>query len=346
MKVMQIMAGAALGGAETYFCELVIALHQAGLTQVAVTRPGTDRAERLIAAGVELVEYGFPALPAFFGRLSLRRIIARHRPELIQAWQGRAASLLPAPGTGTPPSIGWFGGYYDLRRYSRCRHFVGVTRDIARHIVSSGAQPTRVHVIHTFALLDDAPAVSRDTFTTPWDAPLLLALARLHPKKGIDTLLRAIAMLPGMYLWIAGTGPMENELFRLAASLDVTDRVRFLGWRTDRAALLRAADIVVVPSRYEPFGNVMVEAWQTGKPLIAAAAAGPAAYVEDGRNGLLVAIDDPQALAMAIRRLTADEGLRARLVEGGKRSFESTFTKTRIVDAYQLLYRTVAEARR
>ena len=76
--------------------------------------------------------------------------------------------------------------------------------------------------------------------------------------------------------------------------------MRFLGWRDDRAALLAAADVCVMPSRYEPFGTVMAEAWSAGTPLIVAAAQGPRAYVKDGENGLMVPIDDAAALAAAI----------------------------------------------
>ena len=76
--------------------------------------------------------------------------------------------------------------------------------------------------------------------------------------------------------------------------------MRFLGWRTDRGALLRAADICVLPSRWEPFGTVMLEAWAAGTPLVAAASQGPAALIEDGGNGLLVPVDDVAALAAAV----------------------------------------------
>jgi len=342
MKVMQVMAGAPLGGAETFYADLVLALHEAGLDQVAVTRAETERARLLTAAGVPFLPY--PRAPfGAWGRLAMSQMIARHKPDLVQVWQGRAASHLPH---GSAVGIGWFGGYYDLARYGNCAHFVAVTRDIRRHIVELGAAAERTHVIHTFALLDQAPAASRAALDTPEDAPLLLVLARLHKKKGIDTLLHALALVHGAWLWVAGEGELRAELERLAARLGVTERVRFLGWRADRGALLRAADLLALPSRYEPFGTVMVEAWQTDRPLVAAASAGPVAYVQDGKNGLLVPIDDPSALAVAIRRLIEDKVLRQTLVEGGRRSYQAEFTKERIVAAYLELYRKLAEARR
>lgn len=341
MKVMQIMAGAPQGGAETFYADLVVALHEAGIEQVAVTRTDTDRAERVRAAGVPF--HSFPAAPfPAWGRYALGRLVRRHKPDVIQVWQGRAASHLERTSI---PAIGWFGGYYDLRRYPNCDHFVGVTRDIRRHIVESGCAEDRAHTIHTFALLDDGPAEQRAAWGTPDGVPLILVLARLHQKKGIDTLLRALALVHGAHLWIAGDGELRPELERLASKLGVDDRVRFLGWRNDRGALLRAADILALPSRYEPFGTVMVEAWQTDVPLVAAAAAGPSAYVKDGKNGLLVPIDDPSALALALSGAIEDKMLRVVLIAGGRETYHEEFTKTKIVDAYRSLYQKLVDAR-
>jgi glycosyltransferase involved in cell wall biosynthesis len=339
---MQIMAGAPHGGAETFYADLVLALHESGLEQVAVTRRDTDRAERLRQAGVPLVGYPRAPFPAW-GRMAVGGLIRRHKPDVIQVWQGRAASHLPHTAV---PAIGWFGGYYDIARYGNCDQFVAVTRDIRRHVIESGCPEDQAHAIHTFALLDDAPAAPRAAWGTPDNVAVILVLARLHEKKGIDTLLRALALTNGTWLWIAGDGELRPELERLAGKLGVADRVRFLGWRTDRAALLRAADLLALPSRYEPFGTVMIEAWQTGVPLIACAAVGPAAYVQDGRNGLLVPIDDSSALAVAIRRAVEDKALRATLIAGGRASYEADFTKAKIVAAYTELYQKVADRRR
>ncbi len=144
--------------------------------------------------------------------------------------------------------------------------------------------------------------------------------------------------LPQAYLWIAGEGPLRRELEALALELELSARVRFLGWRNDRAALLAAADLCVFPSRYEPFGTVMVDAWAAGVPLVAAAAAGPKAYVEDGVNGLLVPIDDVDALARAVARVQAEPGLAERLVAGGRATYEASFTKAAFLRQASALY--------
>jgi glycosyltransferase involved in cell wall biosynthesis len=193
-------------------------------------------------------------------------------------------------------------------------------------------------VLHTYARWQDDDPTPRASLATPEDAPLILALARLHWKKGLDTLIDALKDVPGAYVWIAGSGPLEAELRTQAERLGLAERVRFLGWRDDRFALLAACDVVAFPSRYEPFGTVVVEAWAAGKPLVTADAAGPAATVAHEENALLVPKDDAPALAAALRRVIEDADLAAQLVENGRRVYETEFTKTAFVRAALSLY--------
>ena len=145
-------------------------------------------------------------------------------------------------------------------------------------------------------------------------------MGRLHENKAHDVSLQALAQLPDAWLWIAGVGPLEAKLKGMAEALGVADRVRFLGWRTDASALYRTADVCVFPSRYEPLGNVVIQAWAHGLPVVAAESQGPKALIRDGEDGLLVPVDDADALAAGVRRLLAEPMLRARLAAAGARA--------------------------
>ena len=337
-RVLHLLAGGEAGGAETYCTETLVALAAAGVEQRIVTRPHPAREAQLRAAGIKVITAPFGGWLDWRTKQAIRQAVRDFQPEIVQAWMGRAASFLPR---SQAVNIGWFGGYYDLKRFRRADHFVGCTHDIARSIRDKGMAATRVHTIHTFADLDQLPPVERASLATPEGVPLLLFLGRLHEKKGIDIALEALANLPYCWLWIAGEGPLRAELEALAVTLGVAGRVRWLGWRTDRGALLRAADLLLVPSRYEPFGTIMVEAWATGTPLVAAAAAGPAAYVRNGENGLLVPVDDSAALAAAVQRVLTDDALRRRLIEGGTETYETDFTIEKIVSSWLQLYRAI-----
>ncbi len=341
LRVMQVMAGAREGGAETFFLSLVLALHRAGLDQLVVIRRNLARAMALRQGGVEPVELPFGRWFDFHTVPGLRRQVRIYQPHVVMTWMNRASGAFPR---GDFLRLARLGGYYDLKHYRRCDHLIGITPGLVEHVVSHGWPRARAHYLPNFAAVGEASPVARERLDTPAEAPLLLALGRLHQAKAIDVLLQALTLETRPYLWLAGDGPLRAELQALARKLGVAERVRFLGWRDDRDALFGAADICVFPSRYEPHGTVTMEAWGQRRPLVAAAAAGPAAYVHDGEDGLLVPTDDAPALAAAIGRVIDEPRLAARLVEGGWRRYQDEYTEEACVARYlQLFQRLLAE---
>lgn len=343
MRVMQVLAGAKQGGAETYFIDLVTALHRAGIEQKVVIRRHSMRRDQLRAAGLDPVELSFGNFLDFDTRRRLHDEIEAFRPDVVQTWMKRATAACPR---GDFIHVGWFGGYYNMKYYQRCDHLVAVTRDIVRHITESGWPSARAHYLPTFA--SDAPAspLPRRDFNTPEGAPLILALGRLDPVKGFDVLLRALAEVPDAYLWLAGEGRLKEKLKAETEALGLSPRVRFLGWRNDRGALFSTCDICVMPSRHEPFGTVMIEAWAYSKPLIVAAAQGPRGLIRDGENGVMVPLDDAPALAGAINRLLKSPDLMRRIAAAGRRAYEADFTEARVVERYVAFYESAVHERR
>lgn len=346
MRVLHVMAGAKEGGAENIMLEGVMALADAGVAQAVVTRE--DNAFRLKSfrdKGIPVATASFNKLWPFPTQAAIAKMIRAFKPDVAEYWMGRAGEFAPA--SFRSRSIGWYGGYYKLERFKNCEWHVGLTKDLLRHIREQGVPENRSVIIHTYADFQGVAPADRAALNTPADAPVALALARLHEKKGLDTLLDATAKVPGLYVWIAGDGPIEAELKAHCTRLGLDDRVRFLGWRNDRGALLAACTFVAFPSRYEPFGTVTVDAWAASKPLVAADAVGPAAYVIDGANGLLIPKNNPDALATAMRRVIEEPGLAAKLVAGGRASYEATFTRAAFVrDSLAFYERVVAEAKR
>ena len=192
-----------------------------------------------------------------------------------------------------------------------------------------------MHYLPNFAEIAPAPPVPRASLDTPADAPLAIALGRLHPNKGFDVLLEAVAKVPGLYLWLAGEGALRAALRRQAASLGIEDRVRLLGWRQDVGALLAAADMLVCSSRREPLGNTIIEAWAARKPVVACAAAGPAELIDQDKTGLLVPVDDVTALGEAMRALVQDKARAQALAEAGYAVFDAQFSEPRVVARYR-----------
>lgn len=158
----------------------------------------------------------------------------------------------------------------------------------------------------------------------------VLCIGRLEEQKNQTVLIRAVALVNNVELFLVGDGNLREKLQRLTADLNITDRVHFLGNRADVAELIKMSDIYVQPSLWEGFGIATLEAMASGLPIIASNVTGLRDVVADA--GLLVASDDVQQLANAIKRLANDEQLRSELssrgIERAKRfSLMETFNK-------------------
>lgn len=338
-RVLQVMAGAAEGGAEAFFVRLVAALARAGVDQRAAIRRNPKRAAALTAAGVPTVELSFGGWFDFTTKPALRRILAAEKPDIAMTWMSRATSMLPRSAV---VHVARLGGYYDAKHYAHCDHLVANTRDIAAYLARAGFPESRIHYLPNFIDAAAAAPVPRASLTTPEGAPLVLAMGRLHRNKAFDVLLQALVRLDGAWLWLAGAGPEESVLCAQAQALGIAERVRFLGWRDDGPALLAAADLLVCPSRHEPLGNVVIEAWAAGRPVVAAASAGPRQLIVEGVSGLLVPVGDGEALAQAIGRVLSEPDLTRRLIDGGRAAWAEEFTEAKVIAAYRALFDRIA----
>jgi glycosyltransferase involved in cell wall biosynthesis len=307
-RVLQAIAGAAHGGAETFFTRLVAALQRAGEPQRVLIRRNSRRAQCLRAAGVQVGELAFGGIFDLATRSAFGREIAAWRPDIVLTWMSRATWLCPR---GDFVHVARLGGYYDLKYYRRCDHLIGNTRAIVDYATAKGWPRERIVYLPNF--VPDATAAA-GSIARGERAPLALALGRLHPNKGFDLLLEALAATREVTLWIAGDGPLRPRLERIATRLGIIGRVRFLGWREDVARLLATADLLVCPG-----------------------------LIQDGESGILVPLPGSrgggsQALAQAIERVCADPALRAKLGEAGRRAYEAEFTEPIVVAGYRSFF--------
>jgi glycosyltransferase involved in cell wall biosynthesis len=271
-------------------------------------------------------------------RLAFGREIAAWRPDIVLTWMSRATRLCPR---GDFVHVARLGGYYDLKYYRRCDHLIGNKRAIIDYAIAKGWPREGITYLPNF--VPDARATASPAAAPNGRAPVALALGRLHRNKGFGLLLEALAATRDISLWIAGDGPLRPHLERLATRLGIAGRVRFLGWREDVPRLLAAADLLVCPSLHEPLGNVVIEAWSAGLPVVATASDGPAGLIENDISGILVPLPGardggPQPLADAIERVCADRELRARLGSAGRRAYETEFTEPIVVAGYRSFF--------
>jgi glycosyltransferase involved in cell wall biosynthesis len=342
-RLLQAIAGARHGGAETFFVRLAAALQRAGETQRVLIRRDADRAQRLRAAGVEVDALDFGGPLDVVTRWRFRRAITAWRPDIVLTWMSRATRLCPK---GDFVHVARLGGYYDLKYYRRCDYLIANTRAIVDYAVAEGWPADRIDYLPNF--VPDIGAAKRFRRSSG-AARHVLAAGRLHPNKGFALLLEAVALTSEVRLMIAGDGPLRGELEQQMHDLGIADRIRFLGWCDDIPALFAEADLFVCPSLHEPLGNVVIEAWSAELPVIATASDGPAALIEHEVNGLLVPLPGqpgggPAALAVAIERLCHSPELRLQLAHEGRRAYESGYTEAAIVAGYRSFFDRLAPA--
>lgn len=341
MRVMQVMAGAQNGGAEMFFERLTGALQETAIEQKVVIRKDPARALRLSQAGIKASQLPFGGRLDIYTPFGLRCINKHFNPDVVLTWMNRASRMMPRT---TGVHVARLGGFYDLKYYRDCDHLVGNTRGIVDYLVEQGWPADRVHYLPNFVAVADVPPVPRASLNTPDGVPLLLSMGRLHANKAFDVLIEAMVEVKDTHLWIAGEGPERLSLETLAYNRGVDDRVRFLGWRQDISALLRACDVYVCPSRHEPLGNVVIEGWAAGKPVVSAASQGPTELITHGENGLLVPVDDAQGLAAALNDVLSEPDTVERLSAGGMSSYQQLFTKESVVEQYLSFFRHVTGA--
>lgn len=179
--------------------------------------------------------------------------------------------------------------------------------------------------------------------------PVLGIAAKLRPEKRIEDLIEALSYLrlyfPEIVLLIAGVGGEEEKLRRTAVEHGVADSVHFLGMRRDIPDILRALDLMVLPSSREGTPMILLEALAAGVPVVATRVGGIPEIITHGLNGSLVEPLQPGALAREITRLLHDPELRARYRHEGRRTFDERFSARAMARRYEALYIREAPAR-
>jgi len=189
-------------------------------------------------------------------------------------------------------------------------------------------------------------AQSRDGARAPWPQPYLLSAGRLHPQKDHATLLAAFKLVAPVVphdLVIAGDGPDEPEVRRLVEQDPVLrDRVHLVGYQTDFEPWMRNAALLVHTSRWEGFGNVIIEAMSVGTPVVVTDAPwGPRDILERVPAGRLVPVGDAESVASAVLDLLGNEQERSRLGDIGRRGVKDHFSISAALDAYERLVNAV-----
>jgi glycosyltransferase involved in cell wall biosynthesis len=217
----------------------------------------------------------------------------------------------------------------------------GIKDDLVRNF---GVKEEAVTVIPNPVDILEIERLSTEEAEHPWfvkGEPVVISIGRLTKQKGYPYLVKAFSMARKSRrcrLLIVGEGEDREELVRMRKEMELEDEIDFLGFQVNPFKYMARSSLFVMASLYEGFPNVLLEALALGLPVISTdCPSGPAEIIENGKNGLLVPVGEPEAMARAIVTVLADEELR-RSLAGEARARARCFGLEAAVEAYRMIF--------
>jgi D-inositol-3-phosphate glycosyltransferase len=387
---LAVLGGEDAGGQNVHVAALAAALADRGHTVEVFTRRDAPHLPDVVEfhPGVDVVHVPAgparpigkdslpPYMPAFGSWLARRWRRPTSRPDVVHAhfWMSGTAALRARARTGVPVVQTFHALGVVKRRHqgaadtsppdrlAREEHLarhadavIATCSDEVRELLELGANPEKIHIAPCGVDLDAfRPGPSPRVLRIGRPLRRIVSISRLVERKGVHTLVEALAHVPDAELVIAG-GPDGRELHAdphvralcaAAARHGVADRVRFVGpvARSDVPALMRSADVVAVVPWYEPFGIVPLEAMACGVPVVGSAVGGLLDTVVDGVTGVLVPPRDAVATAAALRTVLGDDELRLRLGRAAAEHVAARFGWARVAELTEAVYARLVSA--
>jgi glycosyltransferase involved in cell wall biosynthesis len=369
MRITTVISSLSCGGSERVMRDLVAQLVSRGheVALITIASAATDFYDldpRVRRSSLDLAREPRHLLDAAVNNWrrwgGLRRAVRRSRPDVVLSFlaETNLLTLAACARLGVPvvvservdPRHSPIGRIRE--RLRRCLYpkaaAVVVQTDVVREWMTGALRLDMVRVIpNPVESPKDPPARIPGL---PAEGRFVLGMGRLTRQKGFDLLLHAFARCAvdhgEWWLLLLGDGEERAELLKLGEQLGLTDRLKLLGRRQQPAGILKRGDLFVLPSRFEGFPNALLEAMACGLPAVAAdCPSGPAGIIRSGENGVLVPVEDVDALAGAMHRLMGDAAERERLGQAGLEVLER-FSLEKIVGQWEELLRECTRRRR
>jgi glycosyltransferase involved in cell wall biosynthesis len=355
-RVLHVITPSRMAGAETFLARLLRRAEATAFAhRCASSRSAANNEMRAAGIPFETLGIGGKANPLALPRLA--RAVRRQQIELLHShlstaswWCGWLEQL------GGPPSIGHVHGFTSALWHRHQNHLIACSAAVKKDLTEKGVTADRITVMHYPVDPDDmratrSPTAIRAELGAAADTPVVGTFAHLSPKKGYRELVRAAQLvlrsMPAAQFWCFGDGPLRQELQETAAASGIADRFKLFGFRRDVPNLMRAIDVMCLPSHREPFGLVYVEAALADKPVIACNAGGAPEIIEHGETGLLVpppSDDNVLTLADAILAILNNRERACAMGRRGRELALERFDWPRYLGQLDVLYERVIDA--
>ncbi len=368
-RVLFVITGLSVGGAETQLCRTAIQLSRRGWkVRIVTLLPPKAYVEELKRWDIPVATLNIQRKrPDPRPALHLSRIFRAWKPDIVHSHMVHANLLARASRLLVPVPV-LISSARSIYEGSRLREILyrltDPLCDITTHVCQAGAERyVRIGAVPAHKMRHIPNGVDADAFRPDPSlreqmrrelgmerAFVWLAVGRLETPKDYPNLLNAFAFIYRQHsdsrLLIAGDGPLRVDMENLASSLGIETAVRFLGVRRDIARLMNAADAYVMSSSREGLPNVLLEAHATALPIVATDVGGNREAVRDGVSGIIVPPRDPSALAEAmIRLMQMDTSHRREMGEAGREHIVQNYSMEAVVQRWEQLYRELLEAK-
>jgi glycosyltransferase involved in cell wall biosynthesis len=360
LAILHVDPERALGGGERQVLGLLTHVRAAGHRQHLAADPAGRLAPLAADLGIAVEPLPIRNHLDVIAARRLRALLARERFDVVHFHTARAhalAAFLPStPRTARVVTrrmdYALRGGWYTRRLYNTgVDAVVAISAGVRAALVASGVHAARDEVnpsgveAERFAVGPELRAAARARFALPADAFVVAMVGALEARKGHAVLLDGLTALadPRPVALCAGEGGERAALVARTAALGLEGTVRWLGRIDDVAAILAAADVLVMPSRHEGLGVAALEAMAAGLPVIASRVGGLPEAVVDGETGLLIPPEDAPALAAAIGSLALDRPRARALGAAGAARVRARFTMAGMANATLAVYRRLVE---
>lgn len=234
-------------------------------------------------------------------------------------------------------------------RYNR--RVIAVSRAVRDDLIEQGIPAVRITVIQNGIQIPDIDPIAgrriREELGIGKDSPVIGAVGRLSPQKDYPTLLRAFKEVkkscPEAILLIAGDGDLRDNLEKLTHELNISERVKFLGYRSNILEVMAGFDIYALSSLWEGLPLAVLEAMMLAKPVVSTAVPGTAEALVEGETGFLVPLKDTEALAARIIGLIKNPGQARKMGEAARTRAVEMFSLERVVLEHEALYQKLSE---
>ncbi len=328
LKILNILGGSKQGGAEKFFERLSFAIEKKkNINLQLIIRKNQERFSFLKKKIKSIHQINNFYFYNPFCHKEITDVIDNFKPNIVLSWMNRASKILPKSKGWI--NIGRIGGYYKIKNYVNCDFIITNTNDLRDFVIESGWDPTKVECIPNFVNRNNQTIKKKSN-----SLKIILCLARFHRNKGIDVLLKAMTYLNDYILWIVGEGSERKFYDLILEKHNLQEKVFFYEWTNNISEFMNSADLLVCPSRHEPFGNVVIDGWAHKIPVIVSNTGGPGILIKNNVNGLKFKNEDFFDLIEKVKFLESKKSLLKKIVRNGYNEYESNFSEDLIINKY------------